>query len=134
MLTTAMLTKINDLRRARRSIFFVATNRLRAFDSAVTRPGRFDMQVGPRSHRSWGHQKRWGNLTRGASSVFFALRAALCGHSEPSRSDHAVWGPPRQRPSTVTSRCGGGKQWKRGIWCQRGSRSGGGRAVERCRL
>ena len=45
MLTTAMLTAINDLRRAKRSVFFVATNRLRAFDSAITRPGRFDMQL-----------------------------------------------------------------------------------------
>ena len=45
MLTTAMLTAINDLRRNQQSIFFIATNRLRAFDSAVTRPGRFDMQL-----------------------------------------------------------------------------------------
>ena len=45
MLTTAMLTAINDLRKAKRSIFFLATNRLRAFDSAITRPGRFDMQL-----------------------------------------------------------------------------------------
>jgi SpoVK/Ycf46/Vps4 family AAA+-type ATPase len=45
MLTTAMLTAINDLRRAKRSIFFLATNRLRAFDSAITRQGRFDMQL-----------------------------------------------------------------------------------------
>jgi len=45
MLTTSMLTKINDLRRGHKSIFFVATNRLRAFDSAVTRPGRFDLQL-----------------------------------------------------------------------------------------
>mmetsp|Transcript_35829 Transcript_35829/g.86633 ORF Transcript_35829/g.86633 Transcript_35829/m.86633 type:complete len:657 (+) Transcript_35829:547-2517(+) len=45
MLTTAMLTAINDLRREKRSIFFLATNRLRAFDSAITRPGRFDMQL-----------------------------------------------------------------------------------------
>jgi hypothetical protein len=45
MLTTAMLTAINDLRRANKSIFFLATNRLRAFDSAITRPGRFDMQL-----------------------------------------------------------------------------------------
>mmetsp|Transcript_48500 Transcript_48500/g.56687 ORF Transcript_48500/g.56687 Transcript_48500/m.56687 type:complete len:789 (-) Transcript_48500:253-2619(-) len=45
MLTTAMLTAINDLRRAKKSIFFLATNRLRAFDSAITRPGRFDMQL-----------------------------------------------------------------------------------------
>ena len=45
MLTTAMLTAINDLRRAKKSVFFLATNRLRAFDSAVIRPGRFDMQL-----------------------------------------------------------------------------------------
>ena len=45
MLTTSMLTAINDLRRAKQSVFFVATNRLRAFDSAITRPGRFDMQL-----------------------------------------------------------------------------------------
>lgn len=45
MLTTAMLTAINDLRRAKRSVFFLATNRLRAFDTAITRPGRFDMQL-----------------------------------------------------------------------------------------
>eukprot|EP00928_Gymnodinium_smaydae_P018604 TRINITY_DN17088_c0_g1_i1.p1 TRINITY_DN17088_c0_g1~~TRINITY_DN17088_c0_g1_i1.p1 ORF type:complete len:773 (-),score=58.24 TRINITY_DN17088_c0_g1_i1:148-2415(-) len=42
LLTTAMLTKINDLRRQQQCIFFVATNRLRSFDAAVTRPGRFD--------------------------------------------------------------------------------------------
>jgi hypothetical protein len=45
MLTTAMLTAINDLRRTKRSVFFVATNRLRAFDSAIIRPGRFDLQL-----------------------------------------------------------------------------------------
>jgi len=45
MLTTAMLTAINDLRRTKESVFFMATNRLRAFDSAITRPGRFDMQL-----------------------------------------------------------------------------------------
>eukprot|EP00978_Attheya_sp_CCMP212_P011312 scaffold27876_cov51-Attheya_sp.AAC.5 len=44
MLTTAMLTAINDLRREKRCIFFLATNRLRAFDSAIIRPGRFDLQ------------------------------------------------------------------------------------------
>jgi len=45
MLTTAMLTAINDLRKKKRSIFFLATNRLRAFDAAVIRPGRFDLQL-----------------------------------------------------------------------------------------
>lgn len=44
-LTTAMLTAINDLRRTKKSVFFIATNRLRAFDSAITRRGRFDMQL-----------------------------------------------------------------------------------------
>jgi len=32
MLTTAMLTAINDLRRTKRSVFFIATNRLRVFE------------------------------------------------------------------------------------------------------
>jgi SpoVK/Ycf46/Vps4 family AAA+-type ATPase len=45
MLTTAMLTAINDLRRRKQSIFFLATNRLRAFDTAITRPGRFDLSL-----------------------------------------------------------------------------------------
>jgi hypothetical protein len=45
MLTTAMLTAINDLRRTKQSIFFLATNRLRSFDSAIIRPGRFDIQL-----------------------------------------------------------------------------------------
>jgi hypothetical protein len=45
MLTTAMLTAINDLRRNKQSVFFIATNRLRAFDSAIRRPGRFDMEL-----------------------------------------------------------------------------------------
>ena len=42
MLTTAMLTQFNDLRRQQSSVFIVATNRIRSFDAAVTRPGRFD--------------------------------------------------------------------------------------------
>lgn len=42
MLTTAMLTQLNDLRRQQKSVFFIATNRLRSFDAAVIRPGRFD--------------------------------------------------------------------------------------------
>ena len=45
MLTTAMLTQLNELRRQQSSIFIVATNRLRSFDAAVTRPGRFDMLI-----------------------------------------------------------------------------------------
>jgi len=45
MLTTALLTKFNDLRRVENSIFFLATNRLNALDKAITRPGRFDLQL-----------------------------------------------------------------------------------------
>ena len=45
MLTTAMLTKLADLRGGRRVGFFIATNRLTALDAAVTRPGRFDLQL-----------------------------------------------------------------------------------------
>jgi len=45
MLTTAMLTQLNELRRAQRSLFFIATNRISVFDSAITRPGRIDMQL-----------------------------------------------------------------------------------------
>ena len=41
----AMLTKIADLRGRRKVAFFIATNRLAALDAAVTRPGRFDLQV-----------------------------------------------------------------------------------------
>ena len=35
--------QLNDLRRQQACIFIVATNRLRSFDAAVTRPGRFDL-------------------------------------------------------------------------------------------
>jgi ATP-dependent 26S proteasome regulatory subunit len=45
MLTTAMLTQLNDLRRKQKCLFFIATNRLRSFDAAVIRPGRFDALV-----------------------------------------------------------------------------------------
>ncbi len=49
MLTTSMLILINDLRRKEKIIFIVATNYFEGFDSAVKRPGRFDMilHVGP---------------------------------------------------------------------------------------
>ena len=45
LLTTALLTKFNDLRKEEKSIFFLATNRLKSLDSAIIRPGRFDMQL-----------------------------------------------------------------------------------------
>ena len=42
-LTTSMLPKIAALREERRLLFFVATNHLNAFDTAIARPDRFDM-------------------------------------------------------------------------------------------
>ena len=44
-LTTAMLPKIAKLREGRHLLFFVATNHLEVFDSAIARPGRFDIIV-----------------------------------------------------------------------------------------
>jgi hypothetical protein len=41
-LTPGMLTKINDLRKAARSIFIIATNYENRIDSAIKRPGRID--------------------------------------------------------------------------------------------
>jgi len=44
MITTSMLTLIQDLRRQGKVIFVIATNRLAAFDPAITRAGgRFDL-------------------------------------------------------------------------------------------
>ena len=45
MLTTTMLTVINNLRKKSNVIFFFVTNRIRAVDAAVKRAGRFDMMV-----------------------------------------------------------------------------------------
>ena len=41
-MTPGMLTKINDLRRAKRIIFVIATNYEERIDSAIKRPGRID--------------------------------------------------------------------------------------------
>ena len=43
LLTTAMLTQLNELRRRQTSLFILATNKISRFDAAVIRPGRFDM-------------------------------------------------------------------------------------------
>jgi SpoVK/Ycf46/Vps4 family AAA+-type ATPase len=43
-LTPGMLTKINDLRKAARSIFVIATNYENRIDAAIKRPGRIDRQ------------------------------------------------------------------------------------------
>lgn len=44
-LTTSMLPKLSRLHDASRVLFFMATNHLRSFDEAITRPGRFDLLV-----------------------------------------------------------------------------------------
>jgi SpoVK/Ycf46/Vps4 family AAA+-type ATPase len=43
-MTPGMLTKLNDLRRARRLIFVVATNYENRIDAAIKRPGRIDQK------------------------------------------------------------------------------------------
>jgi hypothetical protein len=42
-LTTSMLPKLSRLHDTSRVLFFMATNHLRSFDDAITRPGRFDV-------------------------------------------------------------------------------------------
>ena len=42
-LTTSMLPKLSQLHDTGRVLFFMATNHLRSFDEAITRPGRFDL-------------------------------------------------------------------------------------------
>lgn len=42
-LTTSMLPHLTDLYERRKVLFFVATNYGKTFDTAITRPGRFDM-------------------------------------------------------------------------------------------
>jgi len=42
-LTTSMLPKLSELHDSERVLFFMATNHLRSFDEAITRPGRFDI-------------------------------------------------------------------------------------------
>jgi hypothetical protein len=44
-MTPSMLTKINDLREQKRSVFVIATNYAERIDSAIKRPGRIDEQI-----------------------------------------------------------------------------------------
>jgi SpoVK/Ycf46/Vps4 family AAA+-type ATPase len=44
-LTTAMLPKLAKISKERRILFIVATNYIRSFDIAISRPGRFDLLV-----------------------------------------------------------------------------------------
>lgn len=46
MLTTSMLPRIHELRDRSQSVFIFATNRLKSFDPAATRLGRFDAIIG----------------------------------------------------------------------------------------
>lgn len=67
-LTTSMLPKLLKLRKKARTIFFMATNHQRAFDTAIKRTGRFDLLVrmGPPSlNEKTKNLKVW--LTRESS-------------------------------------------------------------------
>jgi hypothetical protein len=90
MLTTAMLTKLADLRGSRRCAFFIATNRLTALDAAVMRPGHFERQLlltrpsYPLIHTSFPTPPFTGHAAG-------ALRpAALCWHAQPARAADAL--------------------------------------------
>jgi hypothetical protein len=54
MITTSMLTLIDDMRTRGRIIFIGTTNHLEDFDNAITRPGRFDLilRVAPPNRQS----------------------------------------------------------------------------------
>lgn len=45
LLTTSMLPKLSRLHGDRRVLFFMATNHLKNFDTAIKRPGRFDLLI-----------------------------------------------------------------------------------------
>lgn len=45
LLTTSLLPKLSKLHGDKRVLFFMATNHLRNFDSAIKRPGRFDLLI-----------------------------------------------------------------------------------------
>lgn len=75
-----MLTNLNELRRRQASIFIVATNRLRAFDAAVIRPGRFDLLLFVGTP----------NLEARARRLRAQLAASLMGPEDVARHHHVV--------------------------------------------
>jgi len=76
LLTTAMLTQLNGLRSKQKCIFIVATNRLRSFDAAVTRPGRFDALLFVGTPNMESRMRRLGDrLPASAASSQKALEA-----------------------------------------------------------
>lgn len=87
MLTTAMLTKLADLRGRRKVVFFIATNRLAALDAAVTRPGRFDLQlfVGTPNLRA-----RVGRMRARLAAALQACDEQACGAEEESGGEQVL--------------------------------------------
>jgi SpoVK/Ycf46/Vps4 family AAA+-type ATPase len=68
LLTTSMLPKLAGLHDQAKLIFLMATNHRKGLDEAITRPGRFDLQicVGPPS---------WSQKLAGVSQVLEGLQA-----------------------------------------------------------
>ena len=75
-LTTAMLPKLAKINKERRILFIVATNFIRSFDIAISRPGRFDLilqMMPPKAERklekeAWASELGWmGSISDDAS-------------------------------------------------------------------
>jgi len=61
-LTTSMLPRLHQLRKSRRLIFLVATNHLEDFDTAIARPGRFDLVIPAMPPTAAAKLAKWGDV------------------------------------------------------------------------
>jgi len=68
-LTTAMLPKIAALKERRKLILLLATNHLEVFDSAIARPGRFDMIVPVQPPSLEAKLRRWTAVKQQAAAL-----------------------------------------------------------------
>lgn len=68
-LTTAMLPKIAALKERRKLVFLLATNHLEVFDSAIARPGRFDMIVPVQPPSLEAKLRKWSAVEQRAKNL-----------------------------------------------------------------
>ena len=73
-LTTSMLPRLGRLRESRRLVFLVATNHLEQFDTAIQRPGRFDLVIPIMPPTADAKLANWPDLATKLAS--FALKPA----------------------------------------------------------
>jgi SpoVK/Ycf46/Vps4 family AAA+-type ATPase len=74
-LTTAMLPKLTALSSRRRIVYLLATNHLERFDSAVRRPGRFDLIVPVMPPTLDSKLRRWPEVAVRLRAVRIGTRA-----------------------------------------------------------